>query len=461
MTAHPKRETLDEFIRGGLSDDEAEPIETHLQQEPCTRCLFEARELMAEAEPELRENLRRFAYRHEHTEKERSEGLEAAIRQALRRGAVLEAERRLAPTLVAELDGRSPVAKPNVVRTVSRYQLFGLAEHLSHESREQGFRDVARALELAQLGVVVADSLDPRIYVSTLAADQRALARAYLGNARRIASDLPAAEDAFQQALLVVEQGSKVSPVRAEIGSLLGSLRIDQCRYLEARTVLGEALRLYHSFRFRREEGKVLTKLASVEGYDGHPERAVEILHEAVATLEEAGEAGLCLWASHNLTYFLVDTGDALEALARYEKARPLYEEHCEEPTLRLRQRWLEGRIYAALGDFELAKAAFEEVRSMAAERALAYELAESTLELAILNLNRGDVARVQDLAEEITPILRSHELHRHALAAMYLFRQAARTQTATEGSLREILRYLQRARNNPFLRFEPSARWG
>ena len=58
-----------------------------------------------------------------------------------------------------------------------------------------------------------------------------------------------------------------------------------------------------------------------------------------------------------------------------------------------------------------------------------------------------------------MAPVFRSHELHRHALAAVTLFRHAARSQAATAGLLQDLLRYLQRARNNPYARFEPSAR--
>ena len=80
------------------------------------------------------------------------------------------------------------------------------------------------------------------------------------------------------------------------------------------------------------------------------------------------------------------------------------------------------------------------------------------SLELALVHLDQGRTDRVRDLAEEITPIFQSHDLHRHALAAMALFRQTARSQEATSAQVRETLRYLQRARNNPYLRFESSA---
>lgn len=123
---------------------------------------------------------------------------------------------------------------------------------------------------------------------------------------------------------------------------------------------------------------------------------------------------------------------------------------------MQLRRRWLLGRIHAGLGDVETARAAFEEVRAGAAERELPYELAMVSLELAVLLLERGETAAARRLAGEMLPIFRSRELHTHAMAALYLFRHAAETETATAAFARAVARYLQRARNNPYLRFEP-----
>lgn len=461
MATHPTREEIERFLGGGLSEEEAERIADHLVTERCLPCLFVARNLMAETEPAVRENLRFLTRPELRDEREKDERFDLAITQAQRRSHVIAAERTLAPDLLAELERRSPAAARDAIRTVERYQLFGLSEHMIDQSREQGFRNVTLALELAELAVEVSDALDPRIYMAVTTADQRALSRAALGNARRIASDLFGAERAFQESLPILKEGNRTSPVPADVWSLLGSLRIDQGRYEEARHLLDRALGLYRHLGSKIDQGKVLMNLANAAGYSGNPEAAVETLHQAVPVFDESGEKRLLLWAQHDLAYWMVDAGQALEALAQYEKARSLYDEHGTEPSVRLRQRWLEGRIYAALGDLDLARQAFEEVRATAVERGLSYEVAMVSLELALVHLRLGDVARVQDLAEEITPILRSHELHRHALAALYLFRDRARSERATVGFLQEILRYLRRARNNPFLRFEPSARWG
>jgi len=457
---HPTPETLAQYFRGSTEAEVVERVEHHLEEDGCVQCVLKARALLIEAEPERRENLNRFTQRERYSDSERLEGLEAGLRQSLCRGTLVSGEHTIAPDLLAELERRSPAARREAIRTTERYQLFGLAEYLSQASRSAVFFDVHRALEIAALAVEVSDTLDPRIYGPRFSAEQQALARASLGNARRIASDLFGAERCFQEALFLIADGLDLTVISADVGSLLGSLRLDQGRYLEARNVLEEALKTYRSHELAHDECKVLLNLADAEGYSGNPERAVEILDEAVPLAEKTGRGRLRLQAHHNLLYWMVDTGEALEALARYEKARPLYDEQCTEPPFKLRRRWLEGRIYAALGDQPVALAAFEDVRASAADAGLSYELAMVSLELAIVHLDRGELDRVQDLAEEMTPIFRSHELHRHALAAVFLFRHAARSRTVTAESVRELLRYLQRAQNNPYARFEPSARW-
>ena len=54
-------------------------------------------------------------------------------------------------------------------------------------------------------------------------------------------------------------------------------------------------------------------------------------------------------------------------------------------------------------------------------------------------------------------PIFRSQDVHRQALAALVLFKQAAMTEAATVGLARQVADYLTRARNNPYLPFEPA----
>lgn len=455
---HPTRKDLRRYLAADLSPREGQWIENHLRTAGCATCLFLARNLLQEAGPDLREAARRMAD-STRPEEEREEELQRAMRQTYSRAVALQGELHIAPALLTEIERRPPETRRETIRTAPRYQLFGFAEYLCEESLRAGFRDVVRAVELAELAREVADRLDPRIYLATIATDRQALTRAYLGNAWRVASDLVKAEQHFQDGLLLLEKGTASPLVRAELLSLLGSLRIDQVRYREARRVLNRALETYRKLEWRRLEGKVLLKLANAEGYAGEAEKAVAELRKAHEIIEGEGDDRLLLNARHSLAFWLVDTGDSLEALAQLEKAQPLYDEFLDDPWVQLRRGWLRARIFAGLGDLDMAQRAFEEVRHTALERELPYEVAMISLEEAIVHLNRGEMKRVRELAEEMVPILRSQELHGHALAAVYLFQQAAFDNTATVDLARQVLNYLQRARNNRYFRFHRSRR--
>ena len=53
-------------------------------------------------------------------------------------------------------------------------------------------------------------------------------------------------------------------------------------------------------------------------------------------------------------------------------------------------------------------------------------------------------------------PIFRSQDIHREAVAALLLFERAVAAETATAALAHDVARYLTRARNNPYLRYEP-----
>jgi tetratricopeptide (TPR) repeat protein len=467
---HPTRDDLRRFVLTTLPEEADVEIERHLEGTGdlpgCETCLYAARELTPAADLAQEDGIAAFAeilYGDDDegaaADDEGGHALADVLARALRRRFLVDREAALAPGLIEELDRRPPALRREVVRTARRYQLLGFAEALSERSREAGFLDPGRALELAELAVEVADVLDPRLYHPKLVADRQALARASVGNARRVASDLFGADRAFHEASALLALGSRAEVPRADLASLLASLRIDQARYPEARRLLEEARETYEAWQEPESVGRVLLKLGLAAGYSGEADEAVKLFTRAAKLLAAATDGRPVLQAHHNLANWLLERGDPLEALARFREALPLYERFDREPSSRLRRRWLEGKIHAGLGDLETARAAFEEVRAEATRRELGYELAMVSLELAILHLERGDSAAVRRLAGELVPAFHSRDLHRHALGALYLFQHAAQAETVTAAFTRDLLRYLQRARNNPYLRFELGGR--
>jgi len=81
--------------------------------------------------------------------------------------------------------------------------------------------------------------------------------------------------------------------------------------------------------------------------------------------------------------------------------------------------------------------------------------MALATLELASLYLQAGHMAKVKQLVGQMAPIFREQKVHREALAALALFRDAALQEKATAALARRLVRYLTEARHDPERRFE------
>jgi hypothetical protein len=72
-----------------------------------------------------------------------------------------------------------------------------------------------------------------------------------------------------------------------------------------------------------------------------------------------------------------------------------------------------------------------------------------------VLYLEEGRTAEVRALAAEMAWIFEAQGVHREALAALALFRRAARAERASVEQARRLLSYLVRARQDRELRFE------
>jgi hypothetical protein len=103
-----------------------------------------------------------------------------------------------------------------------------------------------------------------------------------------------------------------------------------------------------------------------------------------------------------------------------------------------LRLRWVEGRIAAGLGDLTQARHLLAGVRRTFLDDRNPYEAALATLDLVIPYLEEGNTAEVKNLADDMVTVFRDHNISREALAALLLFQEAARRETATAALARE-----------------------
>ena len=449
---HPDRETLQLYLAGTLDEAHSRRVEGHLRG-GCLPCLADAREVAVQVAPTGRRLFAQALFGR----RARDDAFGHYVSWVERRMLLVEIERGNVPGLMAELMLRPPAARREAVRKSRRYQMLALSEALGEEARREGFRDVARALELAELAVEVADSLKREFYGAHVVADLRARASAALGNARRVAGDLFGAERSLRSALEQLHDGTHDPSQRAEVLSLLASLRVDQSRFEEAAELSERVADAFRRQGDRHREGRALIKMAAARGFSGEPARAVETLERALELLDAERDPKLEFWAHHNVAYFLNDAGRSAEAAARLEAIRPSYQEFWEDRSIQIKGRWLEGRIAAGLGRTEEAVAILKELRSLFIEQDRAFDNALATLDLAAVYLDAGRTEEVKRLAEEMYPIFRSQDVHRHALAALVLFKQAALTEAATAALARDVARDLDRTRKNPYLPYEPA----
>jgi hypothetical protein len=135
-----------------------------------------------------------------------------------------------------------------------------------------------------------------------------------------------------------------------------------------------------------------------------------------------------------------------MEALRLLENARPLYHQVGDQMGL-LRLRWLEGKIASALGHFSEAESFLRGVQKDLIARELGYDAALLSLDLAAIYARQGRGPEMRRLAEEMLPIFRSRDIHREAIAALFVFQKAAEMERVTLGLIRDVTGYLKESR--------------
>lgn len=366
-----------------------------------------------------------------------SEGAEEQLPEILR-------EIDEAAALLAEVLGTPEPERKTLLESGVRFRSLQLCQLLEERSRALWFSSPARAVQLADLAVVVAERLDDAHYGPLLAEDTRASAWAHLGNALRIASDHQRAEEALRIAEEHQRRSGEDAYTEALILRFKASLRSAQGRFDEAARLLDGAIAVYRQARDRHEEGRSLIKKGTALGHAGRHPEAIRIIGRGLSRIDLLREPRLLVTARHNLIFFMTDSGRYQEAEENLAETRRLYLELGERMNL-VRLRWLEGRLARELGREEEAETALREARDAFLADDIAIDAALVALDLAILHMQRGETAALKDLAAELRPIFESGDVHPEALAAILLFQQAAEAEQVTRALLDQVAARLQR----------------
>jgi tetratricopeptide (TPR) repeat protein len=329
-------------------------------------------------------------------------------------------------------------------------QTWALCRLLLRKSLEATLHRPDLAVQLAFLAVKVTAHLG-EAYHRDWVMDLRALAFAYLGNARRVVGELQSAADAFHEAHSHLRRSGSGNPrVEAEILDLEASLLREERRFGEALELLKRVIATYTSEDPEVQDlhlaGQALVKKANTLEQMGDVEQAIAVLREAAPLVVEERDPRLVLCLRHNLVGFLSAAGKSEEAAALLPEVKELAIRLGNDLDL-VRLRWAEGRVALGSGQRGPAEQAFQEVQREFLERDMGYDAALVSLDLAILYAQEGCIPELKQLALDILPVFSSREVHREAMAALLLFQHACQEERLTVELARQLASLLERER--------------
>ncbi len=424
--SHPPREAFRKLIDGTALPAEAREVVRHLVAgcPACSRAAQEARS--APAGP------RSWSY--------------DAVFDRLERNLTRELQKRhgeqvTAQQLFAELLGHEAVEGLLQVQGTRAYASLALCELLLQKSHALHESDPVQARRSAELARLVAEQLDLGLYGASVVQDLRALAWIYFVNASRIEADLRSAESSLALARRLEREAGGDPSMSADLLTLKAYLLSYGGRFEEATRALNRVASLYRRMGERHLLGRTLIQKGAVLGNAGRPEAAARLIRRGIDLIDTAREPRLMVCATHNLIWFLNESGRKGQALDCLDGARRLYERAGDRKDLG-RLRWLEGKLAPRLED---AEKALLDARDRLLREGLPYEAALAALDLAMLYAGERRASDMRRHTGQMLPLFHSGDMYREAVMALLSFQQGDGG-AGPAGFLAEMGSYLHRA---------------
>jgi transcriptional regulator with XRE-family HTH domain/tetratricopeptide (TPR) repeat protein len=357
-----------------------------------------------------------------------------------------EAARRDAEESWAWLKRATREDRRALVAVFPEFQSDALAARVCAASLRAAPHDAREALELAELALSVAERMAGE---EDLRSRARGYCWAHVGNARRVGNDFDGADEAFARAWDLWRAGNAAGAElfpEWRLLSLEASLRRDQRRLPEALELLSRARVVCGAGEMA--VARILLQTEHVLEVMGDTEGALAVLVQAAPLIEAAGDSDLLLRLYFNMADDLCQLGRPTQAAALLPRVRELAIEQANDLDL-LRVVWLEAKIDAVQGRTAAAWAGLEQVRRKFSDLGMSYDAALASLDLAVLGLKAGHMAKVRELAVEIEAIFRAKKIHREALAALSLFWEAAKRETASVELVRQVVVEVEKAKRS------------
>jgi tetratricopeptide (TPR) repeat protein len=436
---HPSPVELDRFLLGEMSPRQAAPVLAHLIR-GCAICQTRMEPMAAVMFGNGPQNPEPSAQSGAEYDFPLFKALATARRYAATAATQAETRERKTSRTPVLLEAAVPATsgKPQGERDWVRCQ------RLIEMCRALRYSDPETTVLTATLAVGLAERLDATSAGSAALADLQASALAELGNAKRIADDLPGAEADLSRAVDRAAQGTGSPLFLAHLMDLTASLYSDQRRFEEACRLLDAVYAIYEREGDRHSAGRALISKGVSVNYALDNEDAIGLFIQGLSLIDPASDPKLAMFVIHNLIWSLIECGQAQQAARLFEQSRQLFSSVAERLDA-IKVRWTEGRIAFAFGDYERAEGHFLKARESFEGARLPYEVAFVSLDMAALWLRQGRTAEIKSLLAETISLFRDGSFRREAIGMLLVAQEAFQKDQATEAMLRAVAAQLQK----------------
>lgn len=361
---------------------------------------------------------------------------------------LVQADEKAGQSLFIDLMQLDPGQQLVVARNNSRYYQWSLCQLVLEKAFSLRYDDPEKYLDLALVGVEIANCLPENGDGGALRSDIQARALAFLGNAKRLRSDFRGAEKDLAAAMALLGKGTGDKVEEGRTLRLLANLRYDQERFDESVQLARKAFRCHRLVEDRPRMAKSLIQEGASHELGGDPERALDLFNKAVAYIDAEEDPRLYLSARHAAVSALRRLGRLKEAIELLEEIRPTYFQLGDRINL-ARLRSLEGELAVNLDQPKRAEAALREACDVFIESGMPFPAALACLDLAMVLLQQNRRAEVKALATTTLPILEALEVPEEALAAILLIREVSLRDQADSRFFQELISSIQRVKTD------------
>jgi tetratricopeptide (TPR) repeat protein len=360
-----------------------------------------------------------------------------AIAQAGVRAAFEHEDRARGARAWPELRDNPPGRRLMMVRSSRRYTTPGVLEALFRDYHQVLWRFPREGLEVALLGLEIAQRLDRRRHSAVRLADLRGEALAIAGNAHRWAGRHGEAAPLLVEAARQLRDGSCNPLAEAQLRTYFGDYWQSLRRFEKAAGAYRGAEQVYRGIGERHLAAQALVSRAESMGYL-HPEQGIRLVRRAIQDIDGARDPELELAAHHNLAWYLNDAGQGWQAREQLLRSAGLYQRFGGHAVAALTRAWLEGRIERSLHQLDEARRLFERAWAGFQELDMEIHLTMLSIDRAELSVVSGELAAAAALLRRMAVQARTWGVSRETRSVLRRLREAVLSRRSTRGAFRQ-----------------------